>query len=287
MSTPEVYESPSPARRSVGLEALTEGDSLALRLTDVDLGRIYSAELCAADARASGLDEETLHEQVTQLYSRFRRAAPPDEPDDLLLQRARFEAGVEETLAPTEPAVVTELALSSPGARPGSPGDAPSSSRGWKLARESQVKVAALTAVQESLEQQEPYETSRTRRAVQHLSSAMSPLAAVAAGAASAGAVGVVGVAAAGVAAAGGLASSMTTHEHHTQSQAMSRQLQRIALEQDRKLHEEAQLLCERRGGRGTPRTRDQPSQTVASNPVGCLPLTRPHALLPGEQRNG
>ena len=65
MSTPEVYESPSPARRSVGLEALTEGDSLALRLTDVDLGRIYSAELCAADARASGLDEETLHEQVS------------------------------------------------------------------------------------------------------------------------------------------------------------------------------------------------------------------------------
>ena len=48
----------------------------------------------------------------------------------------------------------------------------------------------------------------------------------------------------AGVAAVGGLTSSIATHEHHTQAQDMSRRLQRVALEQDRRLHGEAQVLA-------------------------------------------
>ena len=98
-----------------------------------------------------------------------------------------------------------------------------------------------------------PCETSNLRRRVSHLTAAVQPLLAPLATAAASSmggsaasmavAQGAAVVGAAGVAAVGGYTSSVTTHEHHTQSQEMSRRLQKVAMEQDRRHHREAQGL--------------------------------------------
>ena len=98
-----------------------------------------------------------------------------------------------------------------------------------------------------------PCESGPFRRRISHLSAAVQPLVgplamgatAMIGGGATGLAVaqGAAAVGAAGVAAVGGLSASVTTHEHHAQTQEMSRRLQRAAMEQDRKHHTETQGL--------------------------------------------
>lgn len=112
-----------------------------------------------------------------------------------------------------------------------------------------QAPLQPLPAMDSLMEQAAPCtQTSVLKRRVQHLSAAvsqMAPLAAMAMGSGSVSSA-VTSAAAASAAVVGGVMSSATTHEHHAQAQELSRQLQRLAFDQDRRLHLEAQELASR-----------------------------------------
>ena len=114
---------------------------------------------------------------------------------------------------------------------------------GWGKVRAKRTALCAASAVDSAM-REGPYQTGALRRQVQHLSAAVGPLIGAAVMGAGGAAASVSGAAAAGAAAVGGLTQSMTTHEHHVQAQEMSRKLQRVALEQDRLLHDESQATA-------------------------------------------
>ena len=256
----------------------------------------YSIKQCITDAEASGLDADTLYEQVTVLR---RRLMLGDEPRGAFLlnnseglsylDQARLlagvvvgpvdEAAVEAQAAPAAGGIVSQpaplpstkmrIAACSPDSalseadprQQAETGSAAGSSSnrgvGCALVRQHHPFVAAAAAgkscaiavtAEAALELQAPFQTSRMRRAVQHISATVQPLitpmtqgamALAMSGASSSSLAS--SVAAAGMAGIAAGTQSMATHEHHTQSQDMSRNLQRVALEQDRKLHDEAQ----------------------------------------------
>lgn len=248
---------------------------------------LYPLDQCITDAQASGLEPDSLRDQVLELCQRMMTGAEPDgafqsrqaaREGRSILDHARMLAGImldpmldSPTMAgssitmPSLGAVREEageraaaaqqqsLALLYEGGLSPPGGEPPRLGHGWDVLRTAEGR-RTIAAAAEELEGAKPMATSSFRRTVQHLSAAMQPLiaplsqgaAAVALGASG----GLGGVAAsagvAGLSAMGGLSSSMATHEHHEQQQETSRRLQRVALEQDVKLHGEAQGLAEK-----------------------------------------
>ena len=214
--------------------------------------RLYPFELCEHDALASGLDADTLHEQVDNILARYS----DEKMDDVLavrhiravgrsrLDKARLLAGVAKPLSspsrsPQGGTAPAPSLLFGAGASPQPPLRSPSS-------RDIQGHAAAAAASDAKAEEA-ALETTPLRRNTQHLAAALSPLlpiaSAVTGGDASTNfAMAAVG---AGLSAASSLTASVATHEHHVQSQDMSKKLQRLALEQDRLHHEAAQSLAE------------------------------------------
>ena len=202
----------------------------------------YPDDLCLSDAEANGLDPEALREQVLELLG-----------TGVELDPARLRAGVRLDLDAERSAFVrasgNHRALPAPRSSHWSTVRRHVFSRSAAIGMRPDIATVA-DAVERALEQNRPGESSRIRRLGQHLSAtasgAIAPLAQAAAaystGGASLAVAGAAGMA--GVAAVGGLTSSIATHEHHTQAQDMSRRLQRVALEQDRRLHGEAQGLA-------------------------------------------
>ena len=229
-------------------------------LAHCELRSEYSSELCEDDAMASGLEPEALHAQVEHYLRQYTEA----QLEDILharripfagldwLDKARMLAGVTgprigSALAPLGPiSQETAASLEPVGMRSGAllTDATGANQQSRSCAQQHAACVAASTT--DNILDKTPLQTSAIRRNLQHISAAVAPLAAQGAAmmlSAGSGALGST-AAAAGAAAVSGLTSSLATHEHHVQSQEMSRNLQRAALEQDRLLHEEAQATA-------------------------------------------
>ena len=228
----------------------------------------YTREQSEDDARTSGLEAAALFDQVNELHAKLLCDASRNGQVSngmSLLDRARQMAGVfvEPPAEEQPPPPPTSTTPALPGAAGAEPAATPSR---WDLVRAralpavgsphaiTSVAAAAEAAIEakieKEIEERKPLETSRVRRTMQHISATVQPLigplsqVAVVAGSGSSSVAAAATVSMAGMAAVGGLTQSMATHEHHSQAQDMSRRLQRVALEQDRKLHAEARAMA-------------------------------------------